>query len=125
MLDILQPVVLLMIRAQTVNLPPWKMIAWHSRVTALLQKLEKELKKVKKGSQPSKFILPKLAKHWQEINAGRRGNNEDEQKPGTFQVIKYYIKNCSNCTNFQSDNCTYKYFLKWLLTEVMINMQAH
>lgn len=91
MLDILQPVVSLMIRAQAVNLPPWKIIAWHSRVTALLQKSENELKNVKNGSQPSKSILPKLAKHWQEINAGRLGNNEDEQEPGTFQVIEHYI----------------------------------
>ncbi|CAB3988788.1 Hypothetical predicted protein [Paramuricea clavata] len=45
MLDILQPVVSLMIRAQV------------------------------------------LAKHWQEINAGRLGNNEDEQEPGTFQSL--------------------------------------
>lgn len=90
MLDILQPAVSLMIRAQTVNLPPWKIIAWHSRVIALLETSQEELTKVKNGSQPSKTILPKLSKHWQEINAGRLSDDEDEHEPGTFQVFCHY-----------------------------------
>ena len=86
MLDILQPVVSLMIRAQTVNLPPWKVIAWYSRIMELLETSQQELTKVKNGAQPSKTILPKLSKHWQEINAGRVTDDEDEHEPGSFQV---------------------------------------
>ena len=41
---------------------------------------------MKNGAQPSKTILPKLSKHWQEINAGRVTDDEDEHEPGSFQV---------------------------------------
>ena len=87
-LDLLKPVVLLMVRAQTVNLPPWKIISWFSRVGKILEKCQEELEKVTAGAQPSKSILPKLAEHWQEINSGRGHVEEDRNKAGTFQVFK-------------------------------------
>ncbi len=88
MLDLLKPVVSLMVRAQTVNLPPWKIISWFSRVGKILEKCKEELKKVAAGAQPSKSILPKLAEHWQEINSGRGHVEEERNKAGTFQVFK-------------------------------------
>ena len=55
---------------------------------ALLETSQQELTKVKNGAQPSKTILLKLSKHWQEINAGRvtDDEDEDEHEPGSFQV---------------------------------------
>ena len=53
---------------------------------ALLEISQKELNKVKNSDLPSKSIFPKLSKHWQEINAGRRSDDEDEHEPGSFQV---------------------------------------
>ena len=86
-LDLLTSVVSLMVRAQTVNLPPWKIISWFSRVGKILEKCHEELEKVVAGAQPSKSILPKLAEHWQEINSGRGHVEEDRNKAGTFQVF--------------------------------------
>jgi hypothetical protein len=49
-----------MIRAQAVNLPPWKIVTWYSRVKESLERCEAELKKVEAGSKPCKKFLPKL-----------------------------------------------------------------
>lgn len=86
-IDVLKPVVTMMIKAQTVNLPPWKIIAWFSRLQKILDTCQQELNNVSKGDKPSKSILPKLAEHWQEINDGREDEEEDLHQPGTFQVF--------------------------------------
>lgn len=84
MLDIVKPVVSLMIRAQAVNLPPWKIVTWYSRVKESLKRCEADLKKVEAGSKPREEFLPKLSEHWDEIF----DTEEDEAKrqPGTFQA---------------------------------------
>ena len=88
MLDLLKPMVSLMVRAQTVNLPPWKIILWFSRVAKILEKCQEDLENVATGAQPSRSILPKLAEHWQEINSERVHVEEERNKAGTFQVFK-------------------------------------
>ncbi len=77
-----------MIRTQAVNLPPWKIIKWYSRVKECLVRCEAELKKVDAGSKPSKVFLPKLSEHWEEITdtAASDDDETEEPQPGTFQV---------------------------------------
>ena len=95
MLDIVKPVVSLMIRAQAVNLPPWKIVAWYSRVKESLERCEAELRNVEAGSKPCKKFLPKLSQHWEEIldTEEDEDEDEDERQPGTFQVctVKYFL----------------------------------
>jgi hypothetical protein len=54
-----------MIRAQAVNLPPWKIVAWYSRVKESLERCEAELRNVEAGSKPCKKFLPKRSQHWE------------------------------------------------------------
>jgi hypothetical protein len=96
-LDIVKPVVSLMIRAQAVNLPPWKIVTWYSRVKESLERCEAELKKVEAGSKPCKKFLPKLLEHWEEI-FDTEEEDEDERQPGTFQVCTVF--SLSRSSNF-------------------------
>ena len=43
-LDVLQPVISLMLKTQSVNLPPWKIVTWFRRVIKILKELEANLK---------------------------------------------------------------------------------
>ena len=91
MLDVMKPVILLMLTTQAVNVPPWKIVIWFERVLDILQKIETNLKDVQAGFQPSKELLPKLSKHWEELTYSEEGGDDDEDSTsdadiGTFQV---------------------------------------
>ncbi|CAB4027232.1 Hypothetical predicted protein, partial [Paramuricea clavata] len=90
MLDILKHVVSLMIRSQAINVAPWKIIAWYTRLNDVLEKCEDNLKDVEAGDMLSKDLFPKLSKHWKELvpnkDAEENGDDEDDEvDPGTFQ----------------------------------------
>ena len=75
-----------MLRTQAVNLPPWKFVTWFYRVIEILKKIEANLKDVQSGSKPCKELLPKLFKHWDELNV-TNDDDDDTTERGTFQVI--------------------------------------
>ncbi len=72
MIDVLKP-------------PPWKIVAWFPKVTALLSKIEDELEQLKLGDVliPDKKVVPKLAQHWEELT-------REEIEDCTFQGIEVY-----------------------------------
>ena len=39
MIDVMKPAVTLMVKSQALSVPPWKIVAWFPRVTALLSKI--------------------------------------------------------------------------------------
>ena len=87
----MRPVILLlMLRTQAVNLPPWKIVTWFYRVMDMLKKIEGKLKDVVAGSLSCKELLPKLSEHWEELTANDYEddyNDVDVNAPvGTFQV---------------------------------------
>ena len=84
-LDVLRPVILLMLRTQAVNIPPWKIVTWYSRVIEILKSVEEELKKVKEGAKPLPGLLKRLSEHWDELNNSEEENDDD---CGTFQLRK-------------------------------------
>lgn len=85
MIDVLKPAVTLMIKSQALSVPPWKIVAWFPRVTALLKRIEDVLQQLQIGEVPipDKNLVPKLAKHWAELT---REKIED----CTFQEIEVY-----------------------------------
>ena len=85
-LDVLRPVILLMLRTQAVNLPPWKIVTWFARVMEILKKIEANLKDLQSGSKPCKELLPKLSEHWEEFNV-TKDDDDSTTEGGTFQVI--------------------------------------
>ena len=87
-LDVLQPVILLTLKTQSVNLPPWKIVTWFRRVIKILKELEANLVAMEAGAKPSEQKLPKLSKHWEELTppTGSEDEGEDELDHGTFQV---------------------------------------
>ena len=85
----MKPVILLMLRTQAVNVPPWKIAIWFKRVLDILQKIETNLKEVQAGSQPCKELLPKRSKHWEELTSSEEDvddEDEDSTNSNTFQV---------------------------------------
>lgn len=86
----MRPVILLMLRAQAVNLPPWKIVTWFYRVMDMLKNIEGKLKDVAAGSLPCKDLLPKLSEHWEELTANDYEEDDDDvdvnAPVGTFQV---------------------------------------
>lgn len=81
-----------MLRTQVVNLPPWKIVTWFSRVTKIQKVMETNLEAVEAGAKPSEEKLPKLSKHWEELTPPTSSDDEDEEDEdevdyGTFQVI--------------------------------------
>ena len=87
-LDVLQPVILLMLKTQSVNLPPWKIVTWFRRVIKILKELEANLVAMEAGAKPSEQKLLKLSKHWEELTppASSEDEGEDEVDYGNFQV---------------------------------------
>lgn len=85
MIDVLKPAVTLMVKSQALAIPPWKIIAWFPRLTALLSKIEDEIEQLKLGEVliPDKKVVPKLAQHWEELT-------REEIEDCTFQGIEVY-----------------------------------
>lgn len=75
-LDVMKPAVLLMIKSQALNLPPWKIVIWLPRVLDILEKAKLELDNLIHGriEIPNEELLPKLHEHWEELK-----DNEDEE----------------------------------------------
>ena len=80
-LDVKEPAILLMIKSQALNLPPWKIVGWLPRVLDILEKAELELDNLHHGriEIPNEELLPKLHEHWEELK-----DKEDEDKESTF-----------------------------------------
>ena len=60
--------VTLMIKAQSVNLPSWKIVTWFPKLMDKLSFIEDNLEIMLDGANPDKDLLPKLYKHWDEIS---------------------------------------------------------
>jgi hypothetical protein len=58
-----------MTKSQALWVPPWKIVVWFPRVVNILSKIEEELKRLmeKEVSIPDGQLLPKLAKHWEQL----------------------------------------------------------
>ena len=57
-----------MTRTQTVNLPPWKLPVWFSKIVDHLQKVIKNLKAfASEDEQTDPFLLPRLAENWENL----------------------------------------------------------
>lgn len=84
-IDVFQPVVSLMIKCQSLNVPPWKIVAWFPIVIDILEDIRTELKRLKDGDvvKPAEKLLPRLAKHWQELT-------KEEVEECSFQGIQVY-----------------------------------
>ena len=85
MIDVMKPAVTLMVKSQALSVPPWKIVAWFPRVTALLSKIQDELEQLKLGEVliPDKKVVLKLAQHWEELT-------REEIDDCTFQGIEVY-----------------------------------
>ncbi|CAB3976939.1 Hypothetical predicted protein [Paramuricea clavata] len=69
-LDVLEPVISLMLRAQAVKFPPWRIVTWFSRMIKILKVWKQTLKRcweqtLKMETNPEEK-LAKLSKHWEE-----------------------------------------------------------
>ena len=84
-LDVLFPVTLLMVKAQTVNIPVWKIAIWFPKVICHLQEIENDLAAVKEGARPTKRLLPKLAENWDTMTIY---TEDDEEQHGTFRGVE-------------------------------------
>ena len=75
-LDVMKPAILLMIKSQALNLPPWKIVGWLPRVLDILGKAKLELDNLRHGriEIPNEELLPKLHEHWEELK-----DKEDEE----------------------------------------------
>ncbi|XP_046857834.1 uncharacterized protein LOC124451252 [Xenia sp. Carnegie-2017] len=73
-----------MIKCQSLNVPPWKVVAWFPIVIDILEDIRIELKRLKDGDvvKPAEKLLPRLAKHWQELTK--------EVEECLFQGIQVY-----------------------------------
>ena len=57
-----------MTRAQAVNLPPWKLPVWFSKIDDHLQKVIENLKSLaSEDEQTDPFLLPRLAENWENL----------------------------------------------------------
>ena len=88
-LDVLQPVVVLMLRTQAVNIPRWKIVTWFVRLMETMKLAGSDLEGVEAGGKPSNDTLQKLSKHWEELISFE--DNEDEEYCGNFQVILHFV----------------------------------
>ena len=75
-LDVLKPAILLMIKCQAVNIPPWKIVSWLAHLLSILEAIKIDLlilshRDIDLGSRN---LLPTLKNHWEEING------EDEER---------------------------------------------
>ena len=69
-LDVLKPAILLMIKCQAVNIPPWKIVSWLPRLISILEAIKMDLLTLCHGDivLGSRDLLPTLKNHWEEIN---------------------------------------------------------
>ena len=57
-----------MTRTQAVNLPPWKLPVWFSKIDDHLQKVIENLKSLaSEDEQTDPFLLPRLAENWENL----------------------------------------------------------
>ena len=82
-LDVMKPAILLMIKSQALNLPPWTIVGWLPHVLDILEKAELELDNLHQGriEIPNEELLPKLHEHWEELK-----DKDDEDKESTFFI---------------------------------------
>lgn len=84
-----------MLRGQAVNLPPWKIVTWFSRLIEMLKKVEASLEAVQAGETPDCDTLPKLSEHWGDLTRVNGDDDyedddgDDNEDRNTFQVITY------------------------------------
>ncbi len=81
-----------MLRGQAVNLPPWKVVTWFSRLIEMLTKVEASLEAVQAGETPDFDMLPKLSENWGDLtraNGDDDYEDDDNEDRNTFQVITY------------------------------------
>ena len=66
-LDVMKPAILLTIKSQSLNLPPWKIVGWLPHVLDILGKAKLELGNLRHGriEIPNEELLPKLHEHWE------------------------------------------------------------
>ena len=83
--DILRPIVLMMVRAQAVDLPPWKIPVWFNRLIRVLDTTEKELRFPEKFSNSS-TNLQNLASNWEDITRYEDDDDEKERE-GIFKGV--------------------------------------
>ena len=67
-LDIFYPIISLMNKVQTVNIPVWKIVGWFSKVVEEITAMIDKLQKVNEGSSPSARLFPRLSGNWKEIS---------------------------------------------------------
>ena len=65
-IDVFDAVVSLMTRTQAVNLPPWKLPVWFSKIDDHLQKVIENLKSLaSEDEQTDSLWLRRLAEYWE------------------------------------------------------------
>lgn len=95
-LDVMKPAILLMIKSQAVNLPPWKIVSWLPRVLHILGKINVELHNLRNEviEIPNEDLLPKLHMHWEEMKGKdvdeEDDNEDDEDEERTFCGMLLY-----------------------------------
>ena len=72
-----------MTRTQAVNLPPWKLLVWFSKIDDHLQKVIENLKSLaSEDGQTNPFLLPHLAENWENLTEESGSFREVDLLPG-------------------------------------------
>ena len=74
-----------MIKSQALSVPRWKIVVWFQRMIDILSSIKDELERLKNAELlvPNSSLLPKLAKHWEELT-------REDLENCTFQEIEVY-----------------------------------
>lgn len=85
-IDIFKPIILVMIRSQAVDLPPWKTAVWFERLISILTSMENKLENIAIEDFVFGSNFPNLSEHWGDITCYEQDDDEEE-KEGTFKQM--------------------------------------
>ena len=107
-IDVFDAVVLLMTRTQAVNLPPWKLPAWFSKIDDHLQKVIENLKSLaSEDEQTDPFLLPRLAENWENLTEESGSFRGVDLLPGWLVTNIEEEQNSESSRKKKSKKCTW------------------
>ena len=107
-INVFDAVVLLMTRTQAVNLPPWKLPAWFSKIDDHLQKVIENLKSLaSEDEQTDPFLLPRLAENWENLTEESGSFRGVDLLPGWLVTNIEEEQNSESSRKKKSKKCTW------------------
>ena len=86
-----------MTRTQAVNLPPWKLLVWFSKIDDHLQKVIENLKSLaSEDEQTDPFLLSRLAENWENLTEENVSFRGVDLLPGWLEQILNNNKKTAN-----------------------------